>query len=64
MFLDANTIYLQCSIAALKNAVTLDIKSKWKFHSIGITNEKERTKINKIGWLDTDLILFYQVDLQ
>ena len=44
---------LRDSKAALKNAVTLDINSGWKFHSIGITSENRRTKMNKIGWLDT-----------
>jgi hypothetical protein len=54
---------LRDSIAALKNAVTLDIKSKWKFHSIGITNEKKRTKMNKIGWLDTYKNILDYIDL-
>jgi hypothetical protein len=43
---------LRDSKASLKNAVTLDIKSKWQFHSICITSEEKRIKINKIGWLD------------
>ena len=44
---------LRSTNSSLKNAVTLEINKKWKFHSLGITNEERIREVNKLGWLDT-----------
>ena len=37
----------------LKNAVSISINHRWKFHSLGITNYNGISNINRQGWLDT-----------
>jgi hypothetical protein len=53
-FIEPNrVIQIRSKSEMLNKSVSITIKRRWKFHSLGITNTHGIINVNKKGWLDT-----------